>query len=117
LKDEIRAIMFLLENPAAEGAFNLTAPRPVRQGDFARILGKAMSRPAWLPFPPLALRAVYGAMAAETLLADQTIVPVRLLSGGFRFDFPEMALALRDLVGQSEFAAGKSVRDPAGRCK
>ncbi len=89
LKDEIRALRFLLENPDASGAFNLTAPQPVNQGEFTRILGKVLGRPAWLPVPGFTLKAVFGAMAGETLLADQTVIPARLLADGFRFEFPK----------------------------
>jgi uncharacterized protein (TIGR01777 family) len=98
LKDEVRAIRFLLENEEAAGAFNLTAPGPVSQKEFASLLGKILGRPAWLPLPSLALKAVFGRMAAETLLADQEVFPARLLGSGFRFDFPELEPALRDLM-------------------
>jgi hypothetical protein len=99
LKDEIRGIGFLLENADTAGAFNLTAPQPVNQGEFVRHLGKALGRPSWLPVPGFALKAAFGAMAGETLLSDQSVIPSRLLAAGFRFDFPELQPALRDLTG------------------
>ncbi len=100
LRDEIRAIRYLIERREAAGVFNLAAPRPVRQKEFARLLGRVLNRPAWLPVPDFVLKTVLGAMAGETILADQAVLPARLLSAGFTFDFPEMEPALRDLTGK-----------------
>ncbi len=97
LRDEVRAIRFLLETPEASGAYNLTAPKPVTNGELAKMLGRVMRRPSFLSTPAFALRAVMGEMA--TLVLDgQKAVPGRLLEAGFEFDFSELELALRDLL-------------------
>jgi NAD dependent epimerase/dehydratase family enzyme len=60
-------------------------------------LGKVLGRPAALPVPAPVLRLALGEMA--TLLLDgQRAVPKRLLELGFRFDFPELAAALQELL-------------------
>ncbi|MBN1939631.1 MAG: TIGR01777 family oxidoreductase [Candidatus Aminicenantes bacterium] len=110
LKDEVRAIRFLLDNRQAAGEFNLTAPGPVRQREFARLLGRAIGRPSWLPVPPIVLYAMFGTMAGQTLLADQAAFPTRLLEAGFRFDFPELEPALQDLTKGSGLEAGRTNR-------
>ena len=51
MDDEIEAIRFLLENETAQGIFNLTAPHPIRNRDFARTLGRVMHRPSFVPVP------------------------------------------------------------------
>ena len=51
IADEVGAIRFFMEKPEAKGPFNLTAPDPVRNVDFARTLGRLMGRPASLPTP------------------------------------------------------------------
>lgn len=88
--------MFLLENPAAQGAFNLTAPEPITQAGFSRALARVLHRPLFARAPSWTLRAALGEMA-ELVLASQRAVPRRLLALGFRFALPELTGALADL--------------------
>lgn len=97
IADEVGAIRFLMENEATRGPYNLTAPNPVRQAEFARALGRALRRPAFLPVPAFALRLLFGEMA-DALLTGQRAIPRRLLEAGYTFRFPELTAALRDLV-------------------
>ncbi len=98
LADEAAAIRCLLEDPGAEGAFNLTAPNPVTNREFSRSLGKVLHRPSLLPVPAFALRGVLGEMA-DLVLTGQRAVPRRLLELDFRFRFPDLEPALEDLLG------------------
>jgi uncharacterized protein (TIGR01777 family) len=97
IADEVSAIRFLMEHPEANGPFNLSAPNPLTNADFSRVLGKVIKRPAFLPTPGFALRLVLGEMATA-LLDGQRAVPRRLLDLGFAFRFPEAEAALRDLL-------------------
>jgi hypothetical protein len=99
LKDEARAIRFLLENPEASGPYNLCAPTPVNFAKFAHILGAILGRPYKTPVPPLALRLLFGQMADEVLLSGQFALPERLTKAGFEFTFSELPEALRDVLG------------------
>ena len=96
--DEVGAIRFLLESPAATGPFNLVAPEAARNADVARAIGKVLRRPSWLPAPKVGVRLLLGELG-ETMLAGQHVVPARLQSLGFRFRFPTLAAALADLLG------------------
>src|SRR6185436_3035221 len=96
--DEVGAIRFLLESPAATGPFNLVAPEAVRNADVACAIGKVLRRPSWLPAPKLGVRLLLGELGG-TMLAGQRAVPARLQSLGFRFRFPTLATALADLLG------------------
>lgn len=102
LADQLRLIEWAL---AAEipGAFNATAPAPLRQVDFARTLGAVVRRPAFLPAPALALRLVLGGFATE-LLSSKRVVPAATLAAGFSFEFPELGGALTDLIGRQPAA-------------
>lgn len=97
LKDEARAIRFLIEHPSASGPFNLAAPQPVTNAEFARTLGRVVGRPSWLPLPGLVMKAAFGEVA-DLLLTGQRGVPRRLLDLGFEFRFPELEGALRDAL-------------------
>jgi hypothetical protein len=97
LSDEVAAIRFLLEHPSASGAFNLSAPNPVTMREFARELGHALRRPSWAAVPASVLRTALGEMASMVLEGQRT-VPARLTELGYRFRFPELTGALRDLL-------------------
>jgi uncharacterized protein (TIGR01777 family) len=95
--DEVAGIRFLLENEKAHGAFNLSAPEPLSNADFGRILAKVMRRPYWLPVPAFALRLLLGEMST-LVLEGQYMLPKRLQEIGFRFRFETAEAALRDLL-------------------
>lgn len=97
LSDEAAAIRYLLDTPHAAGPFNLSAPVPVTNAEFSRVLGRVMGRPALIPTPALALKLLLGEMSS-TLLTGQRVAPQQLLNLGFTFDFPEVEAALRDLL-------------------
>jgi uncharacterized protein len=97
IADEVAAIRFLLEHEDARGPFNLTAPRPLTNRDFSRVLGRALHRPSLMPAPSVALRLVLGEMA-DMLLYGQRAVPHRLLEHGYVFRHPDPLGALRDLL-------------------
>ncbi len=93
LEDGVRAIRFLIESERLSGAFNLTAPGPLRQKDFCRVLGRALGRPCWLPAPAPLLRLLFGEKARETLLSGQFVLPRRLEAAGFAFRHPDAGSA------------------------
>ena len=97
IRDEVRALAFLMREERTSGPFNLTAPHPVTNREFARVLGKMMNRPSLTPAPAFMLRLALGEMA-WLLLAGQRAIPVRLLALGFHFEFPDLETALRDLL-------------------
>jgi hypothetical protein len=98
LEDEARAIRYVVENEELAGAFNLTAPGPLRQGEFCRVIGRALRRPCWLPIPAPLLKMIFGEKARETLLAGQRVLPRRLLAAGFVFRHPDAASAVAALL-------------------
>lgn len=96
--DVVGLILHALDQPAAAGALNATAPEPVPNRDFARTLGTALRRPARMPMPALALRLAFGEMAT-VLLSSQRVLPARTEASGYRFRFPVLEPALRHIVG------------------
>lgn len=94
LPDAVAAILFALQTPALDGPVNLTAPEPVTNAVFTRVLARALHRPAVLPAPAFALRLALGEMADEALLASTRVLPARLTSEGFVFQHPVLDRAL-----------------------
>jgi uncharacterized protein (TIGR01777 family) len=95
LDDLVRAILFILETPGVEGAVNGVAPSPVRNSEFTLILARAMRRPAFLPAPVVALKLALGEMAQGMVLASGRVLPNKLLSEGFSFEYPDLESALK----------------------
>jgi len=93
-EDVVGAILFLLETPALSGPVNLTAPRPVTNAEFTRVLAHQLHRPAVLPVPAFALKLALGQMADEALLASARVYPAKLTIAGFRFRYPSLEQAL-----------------------
>ena len=93
-EDVLRFFEWAIDTRGARGVYNLTSPEPVRNRDFARILGRAVHRPALMPAPAFALRLAVGEMADEALLASQRAVPARAAAEGFAFAKPLLASAL-----------------------
>jgi uncharacterized protein len=97
LADEVAAIRFLVDHEQASGPYNLTAPDPSTNAQFARTLGRVLGRPSLIPLPGFALRLAFGEVSS-VLLEGQRAVPRRLLDLGFRFRYPDAESALRDLL-------------------
>jgi len=97
LADEVGLILWALSEGAVEGPVNACAPEPATARELARALGAALHRPALLSTPAFAIRAAMGEMA-EIVLASQRVVPTVALERGYRYRFPSLDAALRDLL-------------------
>jgi NAD dependent epimerase/dehydratase family enzyme len=105
IEDALAAIEWALASETLRGPVNAVAPGVVRNREFARTLGRVLGRPALIPAPAFALRAMLGPMADEMLLASQRAVPRRLSESGFRFRTPELEGTLRRLLGRELLSA------------
>lgn len=103
LRDEVRAIRFLLESRSSSGPYNLTAPHPVTMKDFITAISQVTGKPAWLKVPGMLLKAALGEMADQTILSSQNIYPGKLLKEGFIFEFPYLPGALKNLLTGKKF--------------
>lgn len=97
LADEVGLVRLALEDGRVRGPLVAAAPEPVRNADLARAIGRVLHRPSLVPAPALAIRLVAGEVA-DVLLASQRAVPRKALELGYRFRFPEIEGALRDLL-------------------
>ncbi len=96
-KDEIKAIIFLLENENLSGTFNLTAPNPVSMKEFAKALGRSHNKPSWFHIPAPFLKLFMGEKAKEMILSSTNAIPKRLIESGFEFNFTDIQLAFDEL--------------------
>ena len=98
LGDAVRSIEFVLNHDTAAGALNVVAPNPVTNIEFTRELGHAVHRPAPWIVPSFALRALFGQMAEDTLLASTRVLPAGLEALGFTFQEPLLGSALSTML-------------------
>jgi uncharacterized protein (TIGR01777 family) len=99
IEDVCDAFRYLVSHEEARGIYNLTAPHPVTNRDFSRILGKVMGRPSFFRIPRFAFEFMFGEVA--TVVVDgQRVLPERLNSLGFTFQFPKLEMAVRDLLNR-----------------
>jgi uncharacterized protein (TIGR01777 family) len=96
-RDWIGLLDLALERDDVNGPLNAVAPQAVRQREFARALGVALHRPAFLPVPRFALRLALGEIA-NALTTSQRAVPAKALQLGYAFLYPTIEAALNDLV-------------------
>ncbi len=80
------------------GPVNATAPEPVTNRELSRALGHALRRPALLPVPGLALRALYGEMA-QVVTSGARVLPAKPLMLGYEFRHPHLDEALSAALG------------------
>lgn len=95
--DEVGLIRMALEDKRVHGPINITAPQPVTNRAFSRLLGKVMRRPSWLPVPGFVLRIVFGQLAS-ILVAGQRAIPAKAESLGYQFLYPDVEQALRQIL-------------------
>lgn len=93
LDDWVGLTQRVIEDDAATGPFNLTAPAPVTNAEFTRALGRALRRPTVLPVPGFALRLALGELA-DVLLTGQRAVPAKADAIGYQFRHPRVHEAL-----------------------
>lgn len=95
--DVLGGLVFCLDESATAGPINLTAPTPVDNRELSRTLGRVLHRPAVLPIPALAIKALYGDMA-QIVTTGVRAVPKRLQELGYRFHRSELEDALREAI-------------------
>ncbi|MBK5233413.1 MAG: TIGR01777 family oxidoreductase [Thermoleophilia bacterium] len=96
--DEIGILLWALDTEAVEGPINATSPNPVTNKEFSKQLGKAVGRPAFVPLPGFAMKAIRGPEFGQVLTEGQRVYPRNAIDHGYEFKQPELAGALAQLL-------------------
>jgi uncharacterized protein (TIGR01777 family) len=97
-RDDVLALVArAFADDTMQGVYNAVAPQAVSQADFAAAAGRVLGRPVWLRLPAAPIRWLLGEMA-ELFVDGQRVLPARLQAEGWRFRFPTLEAALRDLA-------------------
>jgi NAD dependent epimerase/dehydratase family enzyme len=95
MQDLLGIIEHALYTHELKGPVNAVSPTPCTNRDFAKALGSVLRRPAVVPTPAFALKAIFGEMAQELLLSNMRIVPQALMKSGYQFVLSDLSRALR----------------------
>jgi uncharacterized protein (TIGR01777 family) len=98
LADHIALTLRLLEDPVAQGPYNMTAPAPVTNAEFTATLARVVHRPAFAFAPAWLLKRALGERAS-LLLGSQRVLPAQAGELGYHFLHPQLENALRELLG------------------
>lgn len=99
--DVVQIILRLLTDRRQQGIFNLTAPAPLTNAEFTRVLAGLLKRPAFFRVPATVLKLAMGEMST-LLLEGQRVIPTRLLEQGYRFVHPTLEDALRSALARQQ---------------
>lgn len=99
IKDLIDAVQYIIQNERLSGGFNFTSPGIVDNAAFTRVLASVLQRPAFFRVPEFALRFVFGE-GAIAVVGGQFAEPHHLIEAGFKFEFPELEMALQDICSK-----------------
>jgi uncharacterized protein (TIGR01777 family) len=93
--EDLRAmVLTALADERWDGPINATAPEPLPNREFSKMLGEVLGRPALVPVPASALRLLYGEMA-EIVTTGARVMPAKALVLGYEFAYPHLESALR----------------------
>ncbi|MBU3758678.1 MAG: TIGR01777 family protein [Candidatus Omnitrophica bacterium] len=98
-EDAVGLLLWALDQGGASGPMNVCSPQPVTMKEFAAVLGRVLGRPSWFPVPALLLKLILGEMA-ELLLDGHRAVPAQAIRGGYRFKFPSLEPALKNILSR-----------------
>ena len=101
LEDITGIIEFAILTDSLQGPINAVAPNPVSNREFAKTLGRVLSRPSFFMLPGFAARLAFGEMADALLLSSARVSPSRLMDEKYPFRFPTLEEALRHALRQT----------------
>ena len=107
-EDAIGILLHALTTDAVVGPVNATAPEPVTNATFTRVLAEVLHRPALLPVPRFGPRLVYGEMADALVFHSKRVLPEAALASGYTFVQPELEGALRSALQGGSRASGEA---------
>ena len=100
ISDFLAVVRRTLDDESFSGGLHVTSPNPVRNTELMATLRKVLHRPAAPPTPAALVRLGARILRTDPALAltGRRCVPARLLQADFRFAFPTLEEALKDLL-------------------
>lgn len=96
INDLCKIYQFVLQNKLS-GIFNATSPKPVTNLVLTKTLGKLLNRPTLFPLPKFLVKLIFS-QGASVLLDSKEVYPKALLENGFKFEYPNIEMSLRNIL-------------------
>lgn len=98
VQDLCNMFLYAIENQCMQGTFNAVAPHPVSNKELTLTLAKQKNGSLYIPFyvPAFLLKMILGEMSIE-VLKSATVSSRKIEEQGFKFAYPTIQQALRDL--------------------
>ena len=97
IRDIANIFLYTAKTDSLSGPVNGASPNPVRNSEFTQALGTLLNKPTFCTVPSVLLSTLLPEQSA-LVLDSQKVIPEKLLTSGFRFQFPYLNEALRDLI-------------------
>ena len=100
LDDVVDSVRFLADRADIQGVVNVTSPNPSDDATLMRTVRHVLGVPFGIPLPRWALELGSATIRTETelVLKSRWVLPERLLEAGYRFHYPDLEQALRQIV-------------------
>ncbi|WP_210150340.1 TIGR01777 family oxidoreductase [Chryseobacterium scophthalmum] len=97
--DDICSIYeFALKNHEVEGSYNASAPQHTTNKNLTKLIAKVLGKPLLMPnVPSFILKLIFGELA-DALLEGSRASSEKIEKAGFEFQFPDLKMALEDLL-------------------
>lgn len=97
-RDELPSIVeHIFRTEALVGAVNPVSPQPLRNAEFLAVVNRILHKRGFT-MPTFLVRLLFGEMGEALILASRRLMPNKLLSTGYKFQFAELEPALRHEV-------------------
>jgi uncharacterized protein (TIGR01777 family) len=102
ISDMVAVVDYCIANTSISGAINCTAPNPVTNSELTKVLAHTLKRPAFLNIPEWMITLMFGQMGKELLLSGKKVMPSKLQSLGFAFEYERLSPALDEILAGKE---------------
>ena len=99
IEDLFGIINFVEKHQELSGVLNTASPKPVNNSTLMRLLRNIMDVKVGLPAPVWLLKIGAALIKTETelILKSRWVIPERLAKAGFKFKYPDMDMALKQI--------------------
>ena len=100
LEDVVGAIHHAIRSEELPGPVNFVAPTALTNKEFTRTLGRVLRRPTLMPMPARVARMAFGEKADALLLSSSNVTADKLIDSGYKYRYPDLEDALRNMLGR-----------------
>ncbi|MDE3269865.1 MAG: TIGR01777 family oxidoreductase [Pseudomonadota bacterium] len=98
VEDVCAYVLRCLQDRTMRGVYNLVAPQALTYREFHQAFARHAPFALPLPAVPAVVLRLFWGDKSELLLASQHLTPARLLASGFKYRYPDLNSALKNLL-------------------